>query len=78
MLIGEAPSAWNMLVQSGETGTRILKPFRSAGVLIGWVELVIWRNPLSHIFSIAIRPRLSISARTSAPSLPSIAFQTVS
>ena len=32
-------------------GTRILKPFRSAGVRIGLVELVIWRKPLSHIFS---------------------------
>ena len=78
MLIGEEPSAWNMLVHRGETGTRILNPFRSAGPLIGWVELVIWRNPLSHILSKAIRPRLSISARTNCPSLPSIAFQTVS
>jgi hypothetical protein len=27
-----------MLVHSGETGTRILKPFRSSGPLIGCVE----------------------------------------
>jgi len=43
MPVGEAPNAWNMLVQSGLTGTRILKPLRSSGVRIGFVELVIWR-----------------------------------
>ena len=64
MLIGEAPSAWNMLVHSGETGTRILKPFMSAGPLISRVELVIWRKPLSHIFSMGTKPRLAISPRT--------------
>jgi hypothetical protein len=36
-------SLLNIEVQSGLTGTRILNPFRSAGVLIGCVLLVIWR-----------------------------------
>ncbi len=76
MLVGEAPKLWNMLVQSGLTGTRIFKFLRSSGVLIGLVEVVIWRKPLSQILSIACRPRLSISPRTYAPSLPSIAAQT--
>ena len=43
MLAGEAPSALNSDVHSGLTGTRILKPFRSAGVLIGLVLLVMLR-----------------------------------
>ena len=76
MLAGDAPKAWNMLVQSGLTGTRILNPFRSAGVAIGFVLLVVCRKPLSKIFSNTCRPRLPISARTNAPSLPSIAGQT--
>ena len=41
--VGDAPKAVNMPVHSGETGTRILKPFRSSGVLIGLVPEVIWR-----------------------------------
>jgi hypothetical protein len=32
MAVGEAPSALNIEIQSGMPGTRILKPFRSAGV----------------------------------------------
>ncbi len=43
MLAGAAPNALNIEVQSGLTGTRILKPFRSSGVAIGCVLLVIWR-----------------------------------
>ena len=43
MLAGAAPKALNIEVHSGLTGTRILKPLRSSGALIGCVLLVIWR-----------------------------------
>ena len=43
MLAGDASSALNIEVQSGLTGTRILKPFRSSAVLIGRVLLVMLR-----------------------------------
>ena len=46
------------------TGTRILKPFRSSGVLIGFVDDVVWRKPLSQILSMAMRLALAIWART--------------
>ena len=64
LLAGDAPSALNIEVQSGLTGTRILKPFRSADVTIGLVEVVIWRKPLSQILSKATRLALPIAART--------------
>ena len=54
----------NIEVQSGLTGTRILKLPRSAGVSIGPVEVEIWRKPLSQIFSNAKRPLSSIWPRT--------------
>ena len=53
-----------MVVHNGVTGTRISNPFKSAGVLIGWVLLVICRKPLSQNFSKAWRPALSIAPRT--------------
>ena len=32
----------------GSAGVRIVRPWRSAGVLIGFLLLVMWRMPLSH------------------------------
>ena len=64
MLAGAEPKAVNIEVQSGLTGTRILKPFRSAGVWIGLLELVIWRKPLSQILSMTTRLALPIWPRT--------------
>ena len=64
MLIGEAPNALNIDVQSGLTGTRILKSCRSAGALIGFVLVVMWRKPLSQILSIARMLALAIWPRT--------------
>jgi hypothetical protein len=43
MVMAVAPSRLNIEVHNGLTGTRILKPFKSSGVLIGCVLLVIWR-----------------------------------
>src|ERR1700741_5410611 len=63
MLIGEAPSALNMEVQSGLTGTRILKPSRSAVVTMALVEEEIWRKPLSQMCSMAVMPDLAMAAR---------------
>ena len=51
MLAGAAPKALNIEVHSGLTGTRILKPCRSSGVVIGLVLVVIWRKPLSQMRS---------------------------
>ena len=56
-------NALNLDVQSGDTGTRILKPLRSSGPLIGLVDDVVWRKPLSQIFSITTRFALAISPR---------------
>src|SRR5947209_11417060 len=49
---GAASKALNIDVHSGDTGTRILKPLRSSGPLIGFVDDVVSRNPLSQILSI--------------------------
>ena len=76
MLAGAESNALYIEVQSGETGTRILKPFRSSGPRIGLVEDVVWRNPLSQIFSMATRLALAIWLRTYWPRSPSIAFHT--
>jgi len=78
MLAGDASSDLNIDVHNGLTGTLILKPFRSAGVTMGLLELVIWRNPLSQILSNATRLALAMAARTCAPRSPSIAAQTCS
>jgi hypothetical protein len=43
MVVGDAPNALNIEVQSGLAGTRILKPERSSGVFTGLLALVIWR-----------------------------------
>ena len=67
-----------MDVHSGETGTRIFMPLKSSTVLIGLVEVVVWRKPLSQIFSMATRLAFAIWPRTNAPRSPSMAFQTVS
>ena len=40
---------------SGLTGTRIFRPSMSLAVSIGLPLVVIWRKPLSHIFSKACR-----------------------
>src|SRR5882724_9816370 len=74
---GAASNALNIEVHSGDTGTRLLKPLRSSGPLIGLVDDVVWRKPLSQILSITSRPNLLISPRTWAPRSPSMAFQTV-
>src|SRR4051794_13797130 len=75
---GAASNALNIEVHSGDTGTRILKPFRSSGPLIGLVDDVVWRKPLSQILSITIRLDLTISLRIWAPRSPSMVFHTVS
>src|SRR3989442_356804 len=64
MLAGDAPNALNIEVHSGLGGTRILKPLKSSGVLIGCVLLVTCRYPLSQILSSANRPDSSIALRT--------------
>ena len=56
--------AVNIEVQSGDTGTRIFIPSKSAGAVIGLTDEVVWRKPLSQIFSITTRPDFSISARS--------------
>src|ERR1700741_4037160 len=61
---GAASNALNIDVQSGETGTRILKPLKSSGPLIGLVDDVVWRKPLSQILSITSSPAFLISPRT--------------
>src|SRR6202051_1275092 len=61
---GEASNALNIEVHSGETGTRILKPLRSSGPLIGLVDEVVSRKPLSQILSMTTRLALAISPRT--------------
>ena len=79
-LIGEgaASRAWNSEVSAGAAGTRILKPFRSAAVLISRPDEVMWRKPLSQIFETVMIGIFAISARMWLPSSPSIAFQTSS
>ena len=61
--VGAAPKAVNIEVHKGDTGTRIFMPSKSAGVVIGPRDEVVWRKPLSQIFSCTIRPPFSISAR---------------
>ena len=46
MLVGDAPSALNMLVQSGLTGTRIFIPLKSVGCMIGLVLVVVCPEPV--------------------------------
>src|SRR5258708_38468163 len=75
---GAASNALDIEVQNGETGTRILKPLKSSGPLIGLVDDVVSRNPLSPILAITTRLAFVISPRTEAPSSPAIALQTVS
>ena len=43
-----APSAWKMSTVIGSAGVRILRPFRSSGLLMGSLELLVCRIPLSH------------------------------
>ena len=62
------------LVSTG--GTRSFSPRKSSGLLIGLVEVVIWRKPFSQGRAIVIRPTFSIWPRTYLPRPPSIAFQT--
>ena len=57
--VGLAPSAVNSDVKIGAGGTRNLMPFRSSGVLIGWVDVVTWRKPLSQTLDIVSRPGFS-------------------
>src|SRR6476659_8962876 len=79
IVVGGAPKALNIEVQSGAGGTRIFRFARSAGDTIGRSDVVVWRKPLSQGFSKAKMVRLfAISPRTNSPSLPSIAFQTES
>ena len=63
MPAGAASKALNIEVHSGDTGTRILKPFRSSGLLMGLADDVIWRKPLSKMRSMASRLALPIWAR---------------
>src|SRR5438270_10243470 len=79
-LIGDTPAsnALNSDVSIGAGGTRILKPFKSSGVLISRVEEVIWRNPLSQILETGKIGVFAISDRTYSPNPPSIAFHTAS
>jgi len=65
--VGPAPSALYIDTHRGATGTRILKPCRSAGVRMGFVLLVIWRKPFSQMFSKTTRPDLAMPARICAP-----------
>lgn len=78
MLLGPAPMLSNREVRIGITGMRILKPLRSVGSAIGPRLDVIWRKPLSQIFSNGRMPAASIFLRIAAPNSPSIAAQTVS
>jgi hypothetical protein len=78
MLVGAAPKVYIIEVISGITGIRIFSPARSAGDLIGRGEAVIWRKPLSQIFSKANTFALVIADRIWAPKSPSMAAQTVS
>src|SRR3954463_5822701 len=50
---GPASSALNSEVRIGAGGTRILKPFRSSGVLISRDDDVMCRKPLSQTFDTA-------------------------
>src|ERR1044072_8504120 len=75
---GAAPRCVNSEVHSGLTGTRIFRPFRSSGVLIGRTLFVIWRKPELHTLSIAIRPTFGNCARRNLPRSPSSALFTVS
>ena len=50
-LAGAAPRPLNMEMGSELTGTRIFRPFMSAAEATGALLLVVWRKPLSHIFS---------------------------
>src|SRR4051812_50088992 len=61
---GPAPSALNSEVRIGAGGTRILKPFRSSGVLISEPEEVTWRKPLSQTLDTVRIGVLAIWART--------------
>ena len=74
---GDAPKALNIEVHKGLTGTRILKPCKSAGVWMGLVELVMLRKPLSKQKSKACKFTLAMAPRTCAPKSPSIAAHTV-
>ena len=78
MPVGAAPKALNIEVHSGLTGTRILNPLRSSAVLMGLVELVMLRKPLSRMRSKLCRFTLAMASRMKAPRSPSIAFHTVS
>src|SRR5882724_5461920 len=75
MRLGAAPSPLNDDGRTALVGTRILKPLRSAALLIGTVAVVISRNPLAHILSKACRFTLAKALITSLPRPPSSAFQ---
>ncbi|CKU39770.1 Uncharacterised protein [Mycobacterium tuberculosis] len=75
--MGAASSALNIEVHSGDTGTRILKPFRSAGDAMALFDDVICLNPLSQILSMATMLDLAICMRIWLPRSPSMAFHTL-
>jgi len=45
--VGLAPYSRNIFTRHSPFGVRSLMPFRSSGLLIGRVLLVMWRNPFS-------------------------------
>ena len=63
MPVGDAPNALNIDVQSGLTGTRILKPFKSSAVTMGLVDVVMFLKPLSKILSKLCKLTLAMAAR---------------
>ena len=78
IVVAAQPNDWNSDSEIGLGGTRILKPCRSSGVMIGLVEVVIWRKPSSRIRRIGCRPDFSMSAHTRSPTRPSSAFHACS
>ena len=74
--VGAAPRCLNSEIGIGATGRRILKPFRSAGELIGLLREVISRKPWSQARFRQIMLDFSAWARTKSPRSPSIAGHT--
>ena len=63
MVAGAASSALNIDVSDGAGGTRSLKPFRSAAILMSREDDVMWRKPLSQILETVKIDVFAISAR---------------
>src|SRR5690625_4141747 len=73
--VGFAPKALKVSKNKGEPTTRIFKPFRSSGLVMGRTELDISRKPFSPQAK-GTTPRLSMASNTISPALPFVIAST--